>query len=345
MKVRTIANMCSAAADGMMSRNVSWVFIAWAPYSRRSEVFARAFGGKLRCIHYLRFQSPLYAPFKYILQAIRTLQVLFAERPRAIHVQNPPFVCGLVVYFYCRASGAQFVLDHHSAAFARVWDWALPVQKFLARRVVTNIVTNQHWADIVRSWNAPALIMGDPFLPLPQGEAFPVKPGFSVVFVSTFAPDEPLDAVLKAARQLPEVHFYVTGDTKRKPKSIFDPLPTNVTCTGFLPDARYIGLLRAVDAIMVLTTRDHTLQLGGCEAVSLGQPLITSDWPFLRDFFPKGTIHVANTADGIRGGVLDMQKGNRRLRGEMAMFRDTARREWNIQFAQLGELVAQAVCG
>ena len=155
-----------------------------------------------------------------------------------------------------------------------------------------------------------------------------------------FRADEPLDAVLNAAVQLPDtVHFYVTGDTKRKPESFFDELPANVTCTGFLPDAQYIGLLKAVDAVMVLTTRNHTLQLGGCEAVSLCQPLITSDWLFLRDFFSKGTIYVTNTADGIRDGVLMMQKEHQQLEEEMIAFRETARRKWDIQLAQLNNLV------
>jgi len=324
-------------------RKNDWLVIAWAPYSRRSAMFAKELGARLCCIHYLRFQAPLYAPVKYILQAIRTLQVLFAGRPRAIHVQNPPFVCALVVYLYCRVVGAQFVLDHHSAAFAHTWDWALPIQRFLARRAVTNIVTNQHWADIIHSWNAHALIMGDPFLALPKGQALPVEPGFNVAFVSTFAPDEPLDVVLKAAAQLPEIHFYITGDAKRKPKSFFDNLPPNVTCTGFLPDDQYISLLRAVDTIMVLTTRDHTLQLGGCEAVSVGQPLITSDWPFLRDFFSRGTVYVANTGDGVRDGILIVQKRHQDLKKEMIAFREDGRREWDSRFAQLKQMNASRV--
>ena len=325
------------------NNDIRWAFIAWSPHSRRSEVFAKAFGGKLHCIHYLRFQSPLYAPAKYVLQGLRTWQVLLTEHPRVVHVQNPPFVCGLVVYLYCRFTGAQFVLDHHSAAFARAWDWAVPVQKFLAQRAITNIVTNQHWANLIGSWNAHALIMGDPFLALPPGEMFHVEPGFNIAFVGTFAPDEPLEAALEAAARLPSVHWYITGDARRKPKSFFDTLPTNVSCTGFLPDAQYVGLLQAVDAVMVLTTRDHTLQLGGCEAVAAGQPLITSNWPFLQDFFSKGTIYVANTADGICNGVLAMQQEKGRLEDEMARFRDAARREWAAQFAQLSKLVAHAL--
>jgi glycosyltransferase involved in cell wall biosynthesis len=317
------------------------MLIAWAPYSRRSEMFSKILGGRLHCIHYLRFQSPLHAPLKYVLQAIRTLQVLFAERPQVVHVQNPPFVCGLVVYAYSRIRGTRFVFDHHSAAFAQTWRWALPIQRFLARRAITNIVTNTHWADIVSAWGAHALVMGDPFLELPPGEPFAVQSGFNVAFIGTFAPDEPLDAVVEAARQLPQVHIYITGNASRKPKSFFDGLPVNVTCTGFLPDAQYIGLLNAVDAVMVLTTRNHTLQLGGCEAVSAGQPLITSDWPYLQSFFPDGTIHVANTPEGIRTGVLMAQKEHGRLKEEMVRFREVGRQQWNIQVARLVERVAQ----
>ncbi|MCK4897262.1 MAG: hypothetical protein KAS38_00685, partial [Anaerolineales bacterium] len=99
------------------------------------------------------------------------------------------------------------------------------MQKFIARRAVTNIVTNQHWANVVRSWGAHALIMIDPFLDLPQGETFSVEPGFNVAFVCIFAPDEPVEDVLRAAAQLPEVHFYITGDTNRKPADFFADIP------------------------------------------------------------------------------------------------------------------------
>lgn len=328
-----------------MSREVSWALVSWWPHSRRSEMFATTLGGKLHCIHYLQPRKRLHVPFKYALQGIHTLGVLFRQRPQAVHVQNPPFICSLVVYSYCRVAGAQFVIDHHSAAFSRAWKWALPIQKLLARRAVTNIVTNRHWADIVHSWDAHALIMGDPFLALPRGGTFPVTQGFNIAFVCTFAPDEPVDAVLEAAARLPDVHFYFTGDTRQKPQSLGGTLPANVTCTGFLPDAQYIALLRAVDGILVLTKRDHTLQLGGCEAVSVGQPLIISNWPFLRECFPSGTIHVDNSPGGIREGILAMQKERQRLKEEMLLFRSTARHKWDIQLSQLKQTVAKTLYG
>ncbi len=327
----------------MPRKNNHWLAIAWAPYSRMSDTFARELGGKLYCIHYLRFQSPLHAPFKYILQTFRTLQVLFKERPRAVHVQNPPFVCGLVVYVYCVLSRAKFVLHYHSAAFASIWNWALPIQKFLARRAVTNIVTNQHWADIVRSWGAQALVMTDPFLDLPQGDPFAVGPGFNVAFVSTFAPDEPLEAVMQAAAQLPDIHFYITGDTRKKPASFFADVRSNITFTGFLnPNREYPGLLRAADAIMVLTTRNYTLQLGGCEAVAVGKPLITSDWPYLHEVFPKGAVYVSDSAESIRSGILAMKERYEELAKETITLRQESRQEWDTRLRQLEEMVARA---
>lgn len=319
--------------------NTKSLFIVWAPFGRRSELLAQELGAQLYFIHYLKYKTPIYAPAKYVLQAIRTLQVLFAERPALVFVQSPPFVASLAVYLYCWIAGARFVIDHHTASFARRWDLALPVQRFLARRAATNIVTNQHWADVVRSWAADTFILPDPFVSLPRGQEFAVAPGFSVVFINSFAADEPLDQVVQAAAQLPDVHFYITGNTKYAPQLLLRAAPPNVTFTGFLPDDQYFGLLRSARAVMALTTRNYTLQGGGCEAISLGKPLITSDWPYLRELFARGTVYVPNSSAGIRDGVRDMQRRYKELESEVIAFRQERRREWNGLFSRLKKLV------
>ena len=94
---------------------------------------------------------------------------------------------------------------------------------------------------------------------------------------------------------------------------------------------------------MALTTRNHTLQQGGIEAVSIGKPLITSSWPFLCEFFSKGTVYVDNTNNGIRDGILLMMNEHARLKSEVEALRDEKKRLWDLQSAQLGELVAQAL--
>lgn len=304
-------------------------------------MFARELRGTLHCVHYLKFQSPRHAPFKYVMQAVRTLQILFRDRPRAIHVQNPPFVCSLVVHAYCLLTGARYVIEHHSAAFGSAWDWALPMQRFIARHARANIVTNEHWADLVRSWGAPALVMYDPFRDLPQGEPYPLDPGFNVAFISTFAADEPVEAVLRAASMLPDVRFYVTGDRAKAPR-VTAGAPPNVTFTGFLdPNREYLGLLRGVDAVIVLTTRDYTLQLGGCEAISVGKPLITSDWPYLRELFDGVAVYVDDTAEGIRDGVNEARERLDSISREIPSFREARQQEWGVRLKVLKEMVSR----
>lgn len=324
----------------MSENSIKWLAISWAPYSRRSEMFARELDGDHYCVHYLRFQSPRHAPLKYIMQAFKTMQILFNERPDAIHVQTPPFVCGSIVDLYCRISGAKYVFEYHSAAFGEIWDWALPIQKYLARQASANIVTNTHSAGVVESWGGQTIVMFDPYLDLPAGKPFEVGQNFNIAFINTFAFDEPVDEVVEAARSLPDVHFYITGDKSRKPADFFSDLPENITFTGFLdPNGEYLGLLRAVDAVIVLTTRNYTLQLGGTEAISVGKPLITSDWPYLRELFFKGTVFVQNTAQGIREGIIELQNEYEKLSSEVVYLRQESQAEWNQRMHQLKEMI------
>jgi glycosyltransferase involved in cell wall biosynthesis len=306
------------------AKNISgWAAVAWAPYSRRSEMYARELGASLHCIHYL-------------LQAFATLRTLYRERPAAVHVQNPPNVCALVVHWYCRSTGARFVIEHHSAAFDPAWRWLEPLTRYVVRRAKVNIVTDRHWAELVESWGGNALVMHDPFLDLPEGRPYPLRPGFNVAFLSTFADDEPVAEVLAAARDMPDINFYVTGDErKRLARGLIDA-SDNVVFTGFLDsNGEYLGLLRGADAAMVLTTRDHTLQLAGCEALAVGTPLITSDFEYLRQLFPGATVFVPNTAEGIQAGVTEMRASSSSLVDDVPAVREEKRQIWTEQMARL----------
>ena len=74
---------------------------------------------------------------------------------------------------------------------------------------------------------------------------------FNVTVVNSFKEDEPLQEVLQAARSLPEVKFFITGNTgKANPQTLVAGAPGNVSFTGFLPTERYYGLLNASHAVM-----------------------------------------------------------------------------------------------
>jgi glycosyltransferase involved in cell wall biosynthesis len=113
-----------------------------------------------------------------------------------------------------------------------------------------------------------------------------------------------------------------------------------VTFTGFLdPDGEYVGLLRGVDVAMVLTTRDHTLQLAGCEAIAVGTPLITSDWAYLRTLFAGGTVFTGHSPDAIAKAVTEAVERRGQLAAEIPALRELRHREWQQQLRALRRAV------
>lgn len=309
----------------------SALFLAWAPpsHSRRSELIARKLGIPLRRIHVLKMRRYL-APLRYLIQAPLTLTTLFRERPKVVFVQNPPILAPLFAWLYCALAGADLIIDSHTDALQcrGLWRWTLPVHRFLSRRALTTIVTNEHLSRIVTDWGARSQIIVDVPSQFTVGKPYPVQRSFNLAMISSFAPDEPLGNVIKGAKSLPEVGFYVTGDPARSSKPLPADLPPNLHLTGLLPDDEYYGLLRSVDAIMALTTEDHTMQRGACEAVWLGQPIITSDWPLLRQSFHAGTIHIDNTVEGIQAGVLQMRERHKQLAAEILILQAERRQQW-----------------
>src|SRR6266571_194707 len=277
-----------------------WIFITWYPYCRRSDALAEQLGARSYLVHYLRFKTPVLAPVKYVLQTLRTFWILLQERPHLVLVANPPVIAPLVIWLGSLAFRYRIVIDSHSGAFQHArWSWSLPLQRFLARRSLAVIVTDEHLAAEVRSWGGKVSMVQDLALELnPSGPAIR-QGGFHVVHVCTYSVDEPVEAVVEAARRLPDIQFSFTGDSSYAPRGLRKSLPPNVRLTGFMPDADYLALLRGADAILVLTTEDHTMQRGGYEAVALEKPLITSDWPLLRQVFSRGTLHVDNKVEGI----------------------------------------------
>jgi glycosyltransferase involved in cell wall biosynthesis len=309
--------------------------IAWIAHSRRSQLLADKLQMQLHLIHSLK-RFYWLAPLRYVLQGLKTLWILWREKPEVVLVQNPPIFAALTVYLYAKMFKARYLIDAHTGALlAPWWRWSLPLHGFLSRRAVTTMVTNDHLADLVASWGANAFILADIPSHFPPGTSYPVAGRFQVAVVNSFSPDEPLPEIIAAASQLPDVHFYITGDPLRADKTLLRKAPSNVHFTGFINDDAYIGLMRTVHAIMVLTTDDHTMQRGACEAVAVGKPIITSDWPILRSSFHKGTIHIDNSISAIKDAVLVMQRDCKHLKQEILCLQHEKIEEWNEKYKLL----------
>ncbi len=271
------------------------VFITWQPYCSRSDNIAREFGGKSYKIYYDSLGSNYYTiAFKYFLQTIKTMCILLGDRPNVVFVMSPSVFATIAVY----------LIDAHTGAMTHaMWKKVMFVQDCFCRRVLLTIVTNESMAKSLVDWGARYKIVPD--VPIKcNNVCIPKLKNQSIVtLINTFATDEPLPTFLEATKRLKNVHFYITGKIHSKTRRYVDLHLDNVSFTDFLQDDKYYGLILASSLIVVLTTRDHTMQRGAYEAVYMGKPVVTSNWGILRENFPVGTVFVDNTVKGIVDGI------------------------------------------
>ena len=319
------------------------IFLVWAAPtfgSGRSRLLAKELQMPAPIhLYSTRWKGAWTAPLRYVFHGMQTLRLLFQKRPRVVIVQSPPSFAVLFVALYCKITNSRYVIDAHSDAFQRgIWTRPEWLYNLITRNAALTLVTDHFFRTMIEQKGGRAMVLRDPV------ESAPLSPiqrqeQFSVAVVNTFAPDEPLEAVLRAAASLPKVRFSVTGKTSRAKPALLQQAPSNVVFTDFLPYEAYYQLLRSSHAVMSLTTRDHTLQCGACEALSLERPIITSNWPLLQEYFCSGTVHVDNTPAGIRQGIEALRRDYNRYEAEVVALRDMRRQEWQKQSVELAELV------
>lgn len=321
------------------------LFICWAFGDTRSESLSHCLGAE--CYYtrtYFRVAFPLirylFALPKYLVQGVETFLVLLRKRPDVIFVQNPPIFAALVVWFYCLFTSANFVTDTHTGAFDR-WHWKqfLWLYHFVGKRAVTNILHNEPLSRRVTEWDLPAISIGDFPFHLTSDRVYPFRKGFNVVVVCSFATDEPIFEIIKAAACLPNVNFYLSGNLKGVPKQIFEKKTPNVILTDYIPLNDYVALLKGSDIVVVLTTNNDTMQNGALEALELERPIITSDWPVLREAFYKGTIYIDNTAASLVRAIEQMRNNYSYYLTEVKILREELHAGWGEKFANLLSII------
>lgn len=307
-----------------MTKKGGIAVVFWGPHSISTEMFARNLNATCYLIHYLGWKRHWMAPLKYPPMWLKTWWVLLKQRPSAVLVINTPVFAPLCVYFYCLFARIPFAMNVHGHTLTgRLWGWARPLQHFLAKRAVVNLVSTTEYKQIFEAWGARALFLEDspPLIPLVDQNVVMKSDEFRVTVVSTFAGDEPLDLVVQAAGRLPDVCFYITGDTKLAKQELLDSAPQNVIFTGYLKGNNYWNQLDLSQAIMTLTTNPHSLVAGGLEGMYMSKPLILSRQPALMEYFTKGTVFIDHTVESMVEGVQqarDNEKTLARESGELA---------------------------
>lgn len=316
------------------------VFVTWCGHGSRAKSLAYYLDAKNYFVQTFSTKSKFLALFKYLGNAFETWHILKREKPDIIFVANPPVFAVLVIWIYRLFHSCVYVVDTHSGAFtAKRWSKFLWLYRFLSKRAFLNVLHNKPMEEKVAEWGARTSDLGDIFYLVPTNKTYPFRRGFNVVFVCVYSGDEPLEEVIETARKMPSINFYITGPLKRAPKNIVEGALENVIFTDFLPDEEYNALLRGCDIVISLTKNDYTMQNGAYEAIALGRPVITSNWPVLRRIYHKGAICIDNSAESLIGAIKTIQKDYDRYVQEINELRSEFQLSWEEKYSKLSELL------
>ncbi|WP_165423884.1 glycosyltransferase [Ktedonosporobacter rubrisoli] len=325
------------------------VVVAWAKHSRRAETLATELGGRLSLQYERRLKGLWLTPLRYIVQGWKTWHFLEQESPEIIVIQAPPVFAALTIALWCKLRAkvsnkpAAYVVDCHSGSFySRWWTWTIPIQRFLSQRALVTLVASEDALDTLKRWRARGIFLVDG-LPELSGASGDIgtQGDARIAVISSFDYDEPLYEIFAAARLLPRVAFYLSGDPQRLPPKLLKQKPENAILTGFLPEDLYSGLLQNVHGLMVLTTEPNILNCGAYEALAMAKPVVVSDWPQMRRCFTRGFIYVKNTPEAIATGVKKMLAERETLTHEIILMRSELMMRRQSWFAELIALLEQ----
>lgn len=295
------------------------IFIGWDGFDQRNEGYCAILEAEPVYVgrhHPNRLMSIL----SWIPKFFSTAKHIRKLKPDIVIIKNTQWVIALSALLLRVCFGYRLALDSHSCAFDGGVVYPGWMHRMFCRWADLSLVTNNADRDQILQWGGRVHVI--PFPPVRYDdqptEDVQLEAGFHILFAHTYATDEPYREVIDAVEQVPGVTIHITGNTAKAAHPLADH--PRIKHTGFISRERYLGLMKACDAVMTLTYRDNTMQKAGNEAVFTGRPLITSDLPFLHTYFARGTVFVDMTPDGIAAGIRHMMENRSEYEQEMETF-------------------------
>ena len=309
------------------------LFISWIRWHGRSSGLARDLGADCHFID----PGPGNVVLRYLRAIRKTRHLVRGSKFTSVIVMQPPLPALVAVCLFTRRKTTSVVGDLHTGAFEDPkWRWSTNLALALIRRRGFAIVTNESLAARARKRGAQAVVVHDAIdspAGAPHGETS--ESGHVLVPLS-YANDEPIAQILGAAATLPRVPFVLTG---RAPDAVVQSAPSNVAFAGYVSDERYNELLHGAAAVLALTTRKHTMQRAGYEAMSARRPLITSDFPELRAFFEDGARYCGPDEAEIAREISSALRDSTQLSGRMDDLAAQRLAEYRAAISAVSELL------
>lgn len=304
----------------------NWIWISWEKHRRTREL--------CKALQVRLFEQNLHLPriVKHPYLLFWTTVLMFRYRPKGIIVQNPSVVLAFWAVLMRRILGYRLVVDAHNEGIRPFYQKLGRIQfiyKLIQKGADLTLVTNERLAEVVRRNGGVPFVLQDRLPVFPDAAATALRGQYKIVCISTYAKDEPYQAVIEAARGLsPDYVVYFTGNDKRLSPEVVRHLPSNVILTGYLSEEAYLGLLKGCDVVVDLTGLEDCLVCGAYEAVALGKPLVLTDTPALRDYFYKGSVYTQNHPEEIRGAIRTAVMNRENLSAEIRALKEELIRAW-----------------
>lgn len=246
---------------------------------------------------------------KYFILVTKTLRIIFSKRIHVIYAQNPSIVLSFLSVWVRLIFNKRLVVDAHNAGIYPLEGRSKilnAIAQFIIRNSDITIVSNKHLAKVVSSFGGVPFVLPDPIPALHHSAAPPNLAAQEqyVLFICTWAADEPYYEVIAAAQDTQQLSIFITGNHKNKlPADYIKQLPANVRLLGFVSEEDYIQYFSNALAVIDLTTRDNCLVCGAYEAAALGVPAILSDSEVNREVFNEGFVYTNNCAADIATAI------------------------------------------
>lgn len=311
------------------------IWICWER-QRRNRELAAALGFPL--YELVAVGATRSRALKYLRGLFGTAMLLLRRRPRLVVAMNPSIVLAVFCVTVGRLLPVRVVIDAHNSGIEPLGGrnaFLNAAARYAMRHADLTIVTNEGLRPPVEVHGGRVAVLPDRLPKLAPGPAPRLRGKHNLVFVCTYAADEPFREVFAAARLLPpDWVIYVTGNPER---AGLDPslLPPNVELTGFVPEEEFVALLAAADAVLDLTTREHCLVCGAYEAVSLGKVAVLSDTAALRDWFGEAAVLTGHAPQEIAAAMRQAVEEREEREAVAAGVRDRIEARWQEHFARL----------
>jgi glycosyltransferase involved in cell wall biosynthesis len=147
--------------------------------------------------------------------------------------------------------------------------------------------------------------------------------------IATYAPDEPIRAILAAAAAVGlNFRFYITGNDRKLSAADRKIVPENVCLTGFLAEADYWGLMDRCHLVLDLSLMPDCVVCGAYEALAMGRPMILSDNAAIRELFGSVAVVTSGEAVDIERALLTARERYESLARAVPAARDLFQNSW-----------------